>query len=445
MAGRQGLGVCWVGVVVSRWVAGSCAPCWDGMGVGGSWALRAALRWCGGSAGSWRAVLGWRGGLAVVGWRGRMEVVCVHEWAAISRVLRRVGVARWVGGGGVAGQDGGGSRARMGCNLQGLALCWGGEVGWRWWGVRAGWRWLACTNGGEQRCQRVLAKRVTCEFDSSRDEYSRPRVLVPEYLREYEWALFRARLQCTIYPKLLVVAVSCVVVVVGRCRPCRPIVVVDGYALLWSMGVAPSSSSSSRRPRRDGHHRLAVAGITPWSWSTGIAPLPWSWRHSIIVVASLSSAVASCCCWWWCGEMVACGPVCICETGNHRAWEARRHTLIGELLTPCELLTINRTTTTTTTTLVYDEGSGTSKWPAIRRRQTRAGNLDVDHDNSTAWQGRSNTTTTTSVHDDNDPRRQLLTTTTAYDDNDPPRQRPTTTTVHDNTDDDSSGGDTERH
>ncbi|KAH9169297.1 hypothetical protein EDB89DRAFT_2073131 [Lactarius sanguifluus] len=33
----------------------------------------------------------------------------------------------------------------------------------------------------------------------------------------------------------------------------------------------------------------------------------------------------------------------------------------------------------------------------------------------------------TSVHDDNDPRRQLLTTTTAYNDNDPPRQRPTTT------------------
>ncbi|KAH9175692.1 hypothetical protein EDB89DRAFT_1903800 [Lactarius sanguifluus] len=140
--------MCWVGVVVSRWVVGSCALCWDGVGVGGSWALRAALRRRGGSVGSWHAVLGRRGGLAVVGWRGRMEVVRVHEWAAISRVLRRVGAARWVGGGGVARQDGGGSHAQMGCNLQGLVLCWGGEVGWRWWGVGAGWRWLACTNGG---------------------------------------------------------------------------------------------------------------------------------------------------------------------------------------------------------------------------------------------------------------------------------------------------------
>ncbi|KAH9174268.1 hypothetical protein EDB89DRAFT_1904738 [Lactarius sanguifluus] len=53
----------------------------------------------------------------------------------------------------------------------------------------------------------------------------------------------------------------------------------------------------------------------------------------------------------------------------------------------------------------------------------------VDHDNTTAWQGRSNTTTTTKtkttlVHDDNDPQRQRLTTTTAY-------QRPTTTMADD--------------
>ncbi|KAH9173744.1 hypothetical protein EDB89DRAFT_2242109 [Lactarius sanguifluus] len=45
----------------------------------------------------------------------------------------------------------------------------------------------------QQRCQRVVAKRVTREFDSSRDEYSRPRVLVPEYSREYEWTLLQAR------------------------------------------------------------------------------------------------------------------------------------------------------------------------------------------------------------------------------------------------------------
>ncbi|KAH9173668.1 hypothetical protein EDB89DRAFT_1905074 [Lactarius sanguifluus] len=105
--------MCWVRVAVSRWVAGSCALCRDGVGVGGGWAWCAALRRRGGSVGSWRAVLGRRGGLAVVGWRGRMEVVRVHEWAAISRVLRHVGAARWVGGGGVSEQDGGGLRARM--------------------------------------------------------------------------------------------------------------------------------------------------------------------------------------------------------------------------------------------------------------------------------------------------------------------------------------------
>ncbi|KAH9180800.1 hypothetical protein EDB89DRAFT_1900586 [Lactarius sanguifluus] len=43
------------------------------------------------------------------------------------------------------------------------------------------------------RCQRVAVKRVTRECDSSRDEYSRPRVLVPGHLREYEFTLFRAR------------------------------------------------------------------------------------------------------------------------------------------------------------------------------------------------------------------------------------------------------------
>ncbi|KAH9174648.1 hypothetical protein EDB89DRAFT_1904252 [Lactarius sanguifluus] len=105
-----GLGVCWVGVVVSRWVAGSCVPCWDGMGASGGWALRAALRWRGGSAGSWHAMLGQRG------------LAC------------RVGAARWVGGGRVLGQDGGGLHARMACNVQGFACCVG-VAGWWWWCV----------------------------------------------------------------------------------------------------------------------------------------------------------------------------------------------------------------------------------------------------------------------------------------------------------------------
>ncbi|KAH9161060.1 hypothetical protein EDB89DRAFT_1914122 [Lactarius sanguifluus] len=133
MAGRRWRGF---GVVVIRCVVGCCVPCWGGTGVGGGWGLAchvegawrvggvlacvgsgwrwawcAALRWRGGSVGSWRAVLGRRGGLAVAGWRGRMEVARVHEWAAISRVLHHVGAARWVGGGGVSEQDGGGLRA----------------------------------------------------------------------------------------------------------------------------------------------------------------------------------------------------------------------------------------------------------------------------------------------------------------------------------------------
>ncbi|KAH9160156.1 hypothetical protein EDB89DRAFT_1915154 [Lactarius sanguifluus] len=150
-----GLGMCWVGVAGRGGSAGS----WhvlgrggDGVGVGGGWALRAALRWRGGSGG----VLACRVGSARWVWRGRMEVVRVHEWAAISRVLRRVGAARWVGGGGVAGQDGGGSHAQMGCNLQGFA-CHVGAAGWWWWRVvshvgaacwgRDEWKRLVCTRG----------------------------------------------------------------------------------------------------------------------------------------------------------------------------------------------------------------------------------------------------------------------------------------------------------
>ncbi|KAH9168879.1 hypothetical protein EDB89DRAFT_1909081 [Lactarius sanguifluus] len=201
----RGLGVCWVGVAVSWRVAGCCAPCWGGVGAGRGWALRATLKGRGGLAGSWRvlgrgggesvgggvlrAVLGWRGGrwrlglaccveaawrvggvlacrVGSVRWvggggvagqdgggsRARMGCNLQGEREAKRRktkekliliirpkVLCCVGAARWVGGGGVAGQDGGGSRARMGCNLQGLVLCWGGEVGWRWRGGGAGW------------------------------------------------------------------------------------------------------------------------------------------------------------------------------------------------------------------------------------------------------------------------------------------------------------------
>ncbi|KAH9177655.1 hypothetical protein EDB89DRAFT_1902272 [Lactarius sanguifluus] len=148
MGGADGVGV----VTGRRGVARRVGVTWR---VGGGGVLGR-----GGSAGSWR-VLGQGGGesvgggvlRAVSGWRGgwwRLGLVCRIEaaWRVGGVLACRVGSARLVGGGRVAGQDGGGSRARMGCNLQGLAPCWGGEVGWRWWGVGAGWRWLACTNGG---------------------------------------------------------------------------------------------------------------------------------------------------------------------------------------------------------------------------------------------------------------------------------------------------------
>ncbi|KAH9162432.1 hypothetical protein EDB89DRAFT_1913263 [Lactarius sanguifluus] len=115
----RGLGVCWVGVAGRGGSAGS----WRVLGRGGGESV---------GGGVLRAVLGWRGG------RWRLGLACHIEaaWRVGGVLVCHVGLARWVGGGGVAGQDGGGSHARMGCNLQakGLVPCWGGEVGWRWWG-----------------------------------------------------------------------------------------------------------------------------------------------------------------------------------------------------------------------------------------------------------------------------------------------------------------------
>ncbi|KAH9179072.1 hypothetical protein EDB89DRAFT_1901124 [Lactarius sanguifluus] len=71
----------------------------------------------------------------------------------------------------------------------------------------------------------------------------------------------------------------------------------------------------------------------------------------------------------WLGP--ACGPVHMCKTGNHWAWEAQRH-LSGTSGQP------------------YDNNKPP---PAPHRRW-----VDHDHDNTTAnwqWQGRLNTTTTT--------------------------------------------------
>ncbi|KAH9165599.1 hypothetical protein EDB89DRAFT_1911244 [Lactarius sanguifluus] len=118
MGGADGVGV----VTGRRGVARRVGVTWR---VGGGGVLGR-----GGSAGSWR-VLGQGGGESVgggvlrtvSGWRGgwwRLGLVCRIEaaWRVGGVLACRVGSARWVGGGGVAGQDGGGSRARMGCNLQ---------------------------------------------------------------------------------------------------------------------------------------------------------------------------------------------------------------------------------------------------------------------------------------------------------------------------------------
>ncbi|KAH9161059.1 hypothetical protein EDB89DRAFT_1914121 [Lactarius sanguifluus] len=128
MAGWQGLGVCWVGVAVSRWGGGVLCT-----------------------------MLGWRGG------RWRLGLACCVEaaWRVGGVLACHVGSVRWVGGGGVAGQDGGGSRARMGCNLQGLVLCWGGEV-LRHVGVA---RWVGSggvseQDGGGSRAQMAVLRAV---------------------------------------------------------------------------------------------------------------------------------------------------------------------------------------------------------------------------------------------------------------------------------------------
>ncbi|KAH8987344.1 hypothetical protein EDB86DRAFT_2832313 [Lactarius hatsudake] len=171
-----------------RWrVAGCCAPCRDGVGAGGGWALRAALRWCGGQHGGlavagccvpyWGGVVaGWWLGCCVPCWGGggvvsrvmsgrraggRLEMTRMLEAAAISCnvqavVLRAVLGRRWGGvashvgaacwGGAVVddshARGGGNSLQRSGCGIASHvgAACWGGDE-WRW------LRWLACTRG----------------------------------------------------------------------------------------------------------------------------------------------------------------------------------------------------------------------------------------------------------------------------------------------------------
>ncbi|KAH8990949.1 hypothetical protein EDB83DRAFT_2325458 [Lactarius deliciosus] len=147
VAGRQWQGL---GVAVSRHVAGCCAPCWGsvevrgvacrigdmagrwwrglgvtgGMGVSDGGALCAVLGQRGGGLAIevLRAMLGRHSGLAVAGCWGRdRSGSCARMACNVQGLARRVGVARWVGSGGISGHDGGGSRAQMACNVQGLA------------------------------------------------------------------------------------------------------------------------------------------------------------------------------------------------------------------------------------------------------------------------------------------------------------------------------------
>ncbi|KAH9075527.1 hypothetical protein EDB83DRAFT_2311989 [Lactarius deliciosus] len=172
MAGWRWRGL---GVTVSRCVVGCCALCRGSVEVRGvvpRWQRGGSAVWCGGCCamlwgdvtGSCCAVLGWRagdarrvrvawgvsdggalcamlgqrggglaievlcavlgqhGGLAVAGCWGRdRSGSCAQMACNVQGLAHRVGVARWVGSGGISGHDGGGSHARMACNVQGLA------------------------------------------------------------------------------------------------------------------------------------------------------------------------------------------------------------------------------------------------------------------------------------------------------------------------------------
>ncbi|KAH9158835.1 hypothetical protein EDB89DRAFT_1917330 [Lactarius sanguifluus] len=191
------------------------------------------------------------------------------------------------------------------------------------------------------------------------------------------------------------------------CDMCCSVVVVDGRRVSLrcrgrrATGVAPSWSSWLC-PRHAAAVLLLLASPRGRGRWAPIAVVDR--RRSVVVVASSSP---SCCCWWWTWwwtwlAQPAGRSAC---SGNHRAWEARRHAWL--------LL------------------QTTSKRPATRRRQTLAGapltmGLPRRH-YSDSKAGRTTTTTTT-------------TKPTPVHDGDGPRHRSTTTTVHDDTDDDHSGG-----
>ncbi|KAH9171761.1 hypothetical protein EDB89DRAFT_1906745 [Lactarius sanguifluus] len=120
-----------------------------------------------------------------------------------------------------------------------------------------------------------MAKRVTREFDSSRDEYSRLRVLVPASLREYEFAFFGARV--LVYSRTYM---TCLWASIGLSKSARFVTQV----------ATPSESPRLRK----------LMGIASLSESTGIAPLSWSKSMGICCrgcVTAWSSSSPHCCCW----------------------------------------------------------------------------------------------------------------------------------------------------
>ncbi|KAH9000525.1 hypothetical protein EDB86DRAFT_2827850 [Lactarius hatsudake] len=155
----RSLGVCWVGVVVSRQVAGCCMPCRGGVGVGGGWrgvACRVGVAWglvAGG--GVLRAVSGWHGG------RWRLGLVCHVEAAwRVGGVLRIVLRQH-------------GRLAVVGCCVPywgGVVLwycepCWGGGGGVS--RVMSGW----CAGAGwlEMTCM-LKAAAIACNVQGEREK-----------------------------------------------------------------------------------------------------------------------------------------------------------------------------------------------------------------------------------------------------------------------------------
>ncbi|KAH9171155.1 hypothetical protein EDB89DRAFT_1907168 [Lactarius sanguifluus] len=325
-----------------------------------------------------------------------------------------------------------------------------------------------------QRCQQVVAKQVTREFDSSRDEYSRLRVLVPEYSCEYEWTLLQARVLASTRgngtntsPKLLFkhciglhVLLSILNYLSSRLPVllllsvdvalllCRLVVVVDGYRLAVVDGrrsvivvVIAASSKGVGRCRR----RLAGAGIAP---SFGIDLAMVDWRRSVVVVASLSLPTLTCCCWWW----YVTSARGLAQPAGRSAFAKLAITGRGKLGVIRELLTLHHKLLIINQPYHHDYDLGMrldddNGWPAIRRQQTPTGTpstvgrprprrhygesamaRQVEHDNDN--------------EDNNGPRRQQPTTTTAYNSNGLRRQQPMTM-VRDDTDNDNGGsGDT---